>query len=253
MSHDARQPTDLQPEGELSLDALTEAFAEVMGGGEDASEAGEKTAEASADSTDEGAVDEAEDTADGTSEAIEPGSLTDEACPLTPQSILEAMLFVGTQEDQGLSPQQAADLMRGVEPEEVDRLVAQLNERYARSGCPYTIVNESGRYRMALRKAFHSVRNRFYGKVREARLSQAAVDVLAIVAYQQPLSSEQVSRLRGKPCSHVLSQLVRRGLLRIERRGEKRRTPHYFTTDRFLELFGLESLEDLPQGEELDA
>ena len=105
---------------------------------------------------------------------------------------------------------------------------------------------------MTLRTAFYPVRNRFYGKVREARLSQAAVDVLAIVAYQQPLSSEQVSRLRGRPCSHVLSQLVRRGLLRIERRGEKLRTPYYFTTDRFLELFGLESLEDLPQSEELD-
>ena len=96
------------------------------------------------------------------------------------------------------------------------------------------------------------MRDRFHGRIREARLSQAAIDVLAVVAYQQPLTAEQIGRLRGKPCSHVLSQLVHRGLLRIERKPGKRRTVQYFTTDRFLDLFGLQTLADLPRSEELD-
>ena len=113
------------------------------------------------------------------------------------------------------------------------------------------MIHQGGGYRLTLRKSFHPLRNRFYGRIREARLSQGAIDVLAIVAYQQPLTSEQIGRLRGKPSSHVLAQLVRRGLLRIERKDTKRRTAQYFTTDRFLQLFGMQSLEDLPQSEEL--
>ena len=82
--------------------------------------------------------------------------------------------------------------------------------------------------------------------------------MLAIVAYQQPLTAEQIGAVRGKPSGAVLTQLVHRGLLRIERRGTceagrgKRRTVQYFTTDRFLQLFGLQTLADLPQSEELD-
>ena len=77
-----------------------------------------------------------------------------------------------------------------------------------------------------------------------------AIDVLALVAYQQPLTGEKIHRLRGKPSSHILSHLVRRGLLRIERPAAKRRTPHYHTTERFLQLFNLQSLDDLPRSED---
>lgn len=81
-------------------------------------------------------------------------------------------------------------------------------------------------------------------------MSQAAIDVLALVAYQQPLTAEQIHKFRGKPSRHVLAHLVRRGLLRIERPEKNRRTPHYFTIERFLRLFNLESLDDLPRSEE---
>jgi len=72
------------------------------------------------------------------------------------------------------------------------------------------------------------------------------------VAYRQPIVAEDVNRLRGIPSGHLLAQLVRRQLLRIERPQRKPRPIHYRTTDRFLELFGLESLDDLPQSEELE-
>jgi segregation and condensation protein B len=140
--------------------------------------------------------------------------------------------------------------MRDVGVDEIPSLVDELNRRYDEDGAPYQIVGEGDGYRLTLRREFHSLRNRFYGRVREARLSQAAIDVLALVAYQQPLTSEKIHRLRGKPSSHILSHLVRRGLLRIERPEAKRRTPHYYTTDRFLRLFNLQSLDDLPRSEE---
>ena len=114
------------------------------------------------------------------------------------------------------------------------------------------MAEDSDGYRITLRKVFHPLREQFYGRIREARLSQAAIDVLAIVAYQQPLTAEQIGEVRGKPSGPVLSQLIHRRLLRIERLPGKRRTVQYFTTDRFLQLFSLQTLADLPQSEELD-
>jgi segregation and condensation protein B len=162
------------------------------------------------------------------------------------------MLFVGQREGQSLCEARAAELMRGVEPGEIPAMVNDLNGRYVAAGCPYQIAHDGEGYRMRLRKPFYSLRDRFYGRVREARLSQAAVDVLAIVAYQQPVTGDQVGKMRGKPSGQVLVQLVHRGLLRVEKEPGKRRAAKYSTTQRFLRLFGLQTLADLPQSEDLD-
>jgi segregation and condensation protein B len=174
----------------------------------------------------------------------------DDACPISPQTIFEAMLFVGNRENQPLSPGRAADLMRGVQPDEIPALVDALNQSYAEMGSPYEIVGEGNGYRLVLRQELRSLQNRFFGRVREGRLSQPAIDVLALVAYQQPVTGEQVRQLRDKPSSHILAHLVQRGLLRVERPDPKQRTPHYYTTDRFLKLFNLQSLDDLPRSED---
>jgi len=227
---------DPQPEPAeqgLSLDALTEAFAQAMG------------AQPGAD-------------AGFPAESAKPQAAAEEAaeehdpCEICPRSILEAILFVGNRENQPLSAARAAELMRGVEPEEIPSLVDELNEGYLANGRPYLVSHAGSGYGLVLRERFHPLRNRFYGRVREARLSQAAVDVLAVVAYQQPLTAEEVNRLRGKPSNHVLAQLVLRGLLRVERKESLGRQAGYSTTDRFLRLFGLGSLEDLPHSEDLD-
>ncbi len=177
-------------------------------------------------------------------------SAEEDSCPVSPMTILEAMLFVGDRDNQPLSPRRAAELMRDVAIDEIPVLVDQLNRRYDARGAPYRIVGHHDGYRLALRGEFHPLKNRFHG--REARLSQAAVDVLALAAYQQPITGEKLDQLRGKPSGHILSLLVRRGLLRIERPDPKRRTPHYSTTDRFLKFFNLNSLDDLPHSEDPD-
>ena len=250
------QTPDPQPDlplQEISLDELTEAFAQVMGPKAETTPPPEDgTPRASEAQWQIETGEETEDRpVDETAQPELPPTNEDDASEICPQSILEAMLFVGNREGKPLPAGQAAQLMRDVEPKEIARLIDELNRQYAANGCPYRAVREGGGYRLMLGKAYQGLRNRFYGRIREARLSQAAVDVLALVAYQQPIGGEQISRMRGKPGSHVLSQLVRRGLLRIEGRDPKRRTATYCTTDRFLKLFGLETLEDLPQSEDL--
>jgi segregation and condensation protein B len=142
--------------------------------------------------------------------------------------------------------------MRGVRPAEVDDLVRELNQQYGESGCPYEIVSHGPGFVLSLRDEFSGLRDKFQGRLRQARLSPAALEVLALVAYNQPLTSEDVTRLRGRSSGPILSQLVRRQLLRIERPPTTPRGTRYFTTPRFLKLFGLESLDDLPRGQELE-
>lgn len=170
--------------------------------------------------------------------------------PATPKSILEALLFVGHPHNQPLSPAQAAEIMRGVRPEEIAHLVTELNAGYEASGRPYRIVFDRGGYRMKLLPEFDQLREGFFGKVRPVRLSRQALEVLAIVAYKQPVSVKEVNQMRGRSSGALLAQLVRRDLLTVsmpeETEGAKG-TPRYRTTQRFLEVFGLRSLEDLPQ------
>jgi len=238
----------------ISLDELALAFAQVMG-----TSPTSDTAEESQPPISEAATG-LEDLQGQPPHEPAPAAdeTTEDTGPVTPLGILEAMLFVGDRGSRPLTAARAAELMRGVEPGEVVDLVAELNRRYAQNACPYFVAEDSDGYRLTLRKPFHPLRERFFGRIRQARLSQAAIDILAIVAYQQPLTAEQISTVRGKAGGHVLSQLVHRGLLRIERPGTresgrgKQPTAQYYTTDRFLKLFGLQTLADLPQSEELD-
>lgn len=180
-----------------------------------------------------------------------PGA-ADDGCEISPRTILEAMLFVGSPGNEPLSSRHVASLMRGVRPAEIDLLVRELNADYLRRRCPYEIVAEGTGYRMQLRDAWSPMRDRFLGRQRHARLSQAAIEVLAAVAYNEPITSDEVARLRGVPSGPILLQLVRRQLLHVERSSKPPRRLCYQTTPRFLELFSLKSLEELPKSYDLE-
>jgi segregation and condensation protein B len=228
------QESEQEGQAAISLDQLTNAFAEMLGTGDDEQAPG-------------AAVDAPERSATG---AEHDASHEDEACEVTPRSILEAMLFVGHPNNEPLLADQVAALLRGVKREEVDSLVVELNRDYASEGAAFEIKSEGAGYRLALRDKYRRVRDKFYGRVRQAKLSQPAIEVLAVVVYNQPVTADQVDKFRDAPSRSILSQLVRRGLLRIERPEADPRHPLHFTTDRFLQLFGLESVDDLPRSEE---
>lgn len=177
---------------------------------------------------------------------------SDDACEVSPRTILEAMLFVGHPQNEPLTAASVAGMMRGVLPEEIDDLVRELNDEYASDGAPYTIASVEAGYQLQLLDAYAPLHDKMLGRVREARLSQAAIDILAVIAYQQPITRSEIDKLRGRPAGGTLSQLVRRDLLRIERPDTKPREPRYYTTDRFLKLFGLDSLDDLPRSQDID-
>jgi segregation and condensation protein B len=163
--------------------------------------------------------------------------------------ILEAILFLG---GVPLTPERAAEVIRDLTPDQFAQAIDELQHGYRTQGRPYAIVRREGGHVLALRPAFLHIPARLAGGMREARLSTAAVETLAVIAYRQPATKQEVDTLRGHESGAILRQLVRRGLIAVASRAESGgRDVQYGTTSRFLDLFGLRSLDDLPRTEDL--
>lgn len=158
------------------------------------------------------------------------------------------MLFIG---GAPLSIVRACETVRGLTPEQLAQAVAALNRAYREQGRPYRIGVRDDGYEMVLRPGFASIRERLHGGQREARLSLPALDTLALVAYRQPVTRPEVDSLRGADSLALLRQLVKLGLIAVQRGTSADTEVCYGTTTRFLQLFGLRNLDDLPRTAEL--
>jgi segregation and condensation protein B len=159
------------------------------------------------------------------------------------ERLVEAMLFVG---GPPLTAEHARAAVRGLTAEQFREAVDALNRAYRAQGRPYAVRQSGDGYTLAVKPAYRAVREKLFGGPREARLSQPALDVLALVAYRQPVAKAEIDSVRGTDSGSVLRQLVRLGLVAVVRRGDAgRRDVAYGTTPRFLDLFGLTSPDDL--------
>jgi len=169
---------------------------------------------------------------------------------VSPRQVIEACLFVG---GNGLTARKLASVLKGdFTAEFVEETIDGLNQQYATERRPYEIRLGEGGYLLTLRDEYERIRFKTFGLgPKEVRLTQEALEVLALVAYQQPITEEEIGGL-GKPNSGgVLRQLLRRDLIAVERSPEAPKTVRYSTTERFLSLFGLGDLEELPRPEEI--
>lgn len=169
---------------------------------------------------------------------------------IQPAKIIEAALFVG---GMPLTVKKLSTVLRDeFDREFIERTIDELNLRYDDENRPYEIRLDEGGYQMVLRPEFENVRNKSYGLgPKEVRLSQEALEVLALVAYKQPITKEQIEQA-GKPHANgVLRQLLRREIIGLKRTGNSADDVTYHTTQRFLQIFGLSDLEELPRSEDL--
>lgn len=174
-----------------------------------------------------------------------------QAARVTPRQVIEAALFVG---GGPLTARKLCALLRGeFEPEFVEAVIDDLNRHYASQNRPYEIRLGEGGYQLLLRPEFSQLQHRVYGLgPKEVKLSQEALELLALVAYRQPISEEEIAALGKEQPGGTLRQLLRRELIAIERGPGGRKDVTYRTTPRFLELFGLRNLDELPQADELN-
>lgn len=133
----------------------------------------------------------------------------------------------------------------------IRKAVELLNETYASQGRSFRIEAVSGGLRLMTRPEYAEVLARFHGQRAQTRLSRAAIESLAIIAYKQPITRAEVEAIRGVASGEILKTLMERRLVTITGRAEELGRPMlYGTTRQFLELFGLSAIKDLPPPEE---
>ena len=156
---------------------------------------------------------------------------------------LEAVLMVA---DQPLDHVSLASAV-GYPAEQVAQALADLAAEYTEQGRGFDLRNVAGGWRYYTREEYAAVVERFVLEGQQARLTQAALETLAVVAYKQPVSRARVSAIRGVNVDGVMRTLVSRGL--IEECGHDAETSAllYRTTSYFLERIGVTSVADLPE------
>nr|WP_281169811.1 SMC-Scp complex subunit ScpB [Nocardioides alkalitolerans] len=155
---------------------------------------------------------------------------------------IEAILMVA---DQPL-PSVTLAVTTGHTVPDVDRALADLEREYAEQGRGFELRNVAGGWRYYTREEHAGVVERFVLEGQSARLTQAALETLAIVAYQQPVSRARVSAVRGVNVDGVMRTLLARGLVEEAGTDETSGAHLYRTTSYFLERIGVTSLDDLP-------
>lgn len=165
--------------------------------------------------------------------------------------ILEALLFAS---DHPLTAQEIAAVLPDGKAELVGALVKELNQDYEQQKRAIQIREIAGGYQLYTRPEYATWLNALFARTRTQRLSKAGLEALAIIAYKQPTSRAEIERIRGVQTDSVMRTLLERGLITIVGREEGPGRPLlYGTTDKFLQYFGLKSLDDLPGVEELEA
>lgn len=167
------------------------------------------------------------------------------------RAALEAMLFSSTEP---VTARRLADAMTDFELDtrSVRKLALELADDYARTPRGLIIEEVAGGFQMLTHPDHADCVSRLLGGTAHAKLSQAALETLAVVAYKQPVTRADIESIRGVQAGPLLRTLLQKSLVRIVGRAELLGRPLlYGTTRKFLEHFGLKSLNELPRVEEL--
>lgn len=164
--------------------------------------------------------------------------------PSQAKKIIEALLFAATKP---LSVQEIRKAVKPLTAREVETLITELKEDYLQNGRSFEIIEIAGGYEMATRKEYAPWILKIELQKKAKQVTQSALETLAILAYKQPITRAEIEDLRGVDVSGVMATLVERGLIKIVGRKEVPGRPFlYGTTEKFLEHFGLNRIEDLP-------
>ena len=164
-------------------------------------------------------------------------------------ALVEAVLFLEAEPvDEG-----AISRISGIPKDTVKAVLEKISERYAASDCGLELSYIGGGIMIsAKRECWENLKDR-YGKKNEGKISRAAMETLAIVAYSQPVTRAEIEKIRGVSADNMIRLLLEKGLVRET--GKKDIPGHpvmYGTTKDFLKLFGLNSIADLPKLSEID-
>ena len=175
----------------------------------------------------------------------------------TYNSVIEALIFSS---DDSLPAEEIIRAIKSIDGEDIeiskddiDQTVDGLNQKYAENGNAYRILRIANGYLYATLETFAKYVGFLSSERAKRRLSQAALETLAIIAYKQPVTKPELESIRGVNSDYILTTLLEKNLITIKGRAETVGRPLlYGTTEEFLKYFGLNNLTDLPKPRELD-
>ncbi len=160
------------------------------------------------------------------------------------KKIVETLLFIT---DRPVKPARLADIIDGTDVAQVRNTIATLQNEYAEQGRAVQIVEIGGGFQMATKPEYGRWVRRLYNEKMTTKLSPAALETLAIVAYKQPITRAEMEAIRGVDVAGPLERLLERSLVRVVGKKDTVGRPMvYGTTDEFLRMFGLNKLSELP-------
>ncbi len=165
------------------------------------------------------------------------------------ESVVEAILFAS---DEPLSAERIAGIAEISAIKPVRESVEALNSQYEQSGRAFRIEQIAGGYQMMTLPHYNPWLKKLLRNRADNKFSPAALETLAIISYKQPIIRADIEAIRGVASGEILRSLMYKGLVKIVGRAEVIGRPMlYGTTRKFLEVFGLNSIKDLPKVEEL--
>ncbi len=172
-------------------------------------------------------------------------ALHEELPNVTTESIVESILF---STDSPLTAGKIAQLLGVGDASDVKKHIESLNDRYEQTGSSFRVQPIAKGFQMLTLPVYNNWVQKFHKSRFDSKLSGAALETLAIVAYKQPILRANVESIRGVAAGDMLVRLREANLVRIVGRAEEIGRPLlYGTTNRFLEIFGLSTLKDLPK------
>ncbi len=172
-------------------------------------------------------------------------------------SVIEALIFSS---DDPISSSEILKAIKGIDGEdiqisrnEVDNAVDELNKCYDQQGLAFSIQKIANGYLFATKPDNAKYVGYLSSEKSKRRLSQAALETLAIIAYKQPLTKPELETIRGVNADYIITTLLEKNLITISGRAETIGRPLlYNTTDEFLKYFGLNKITDLPKPREIE-
>ena len=162
---------------------------------------------------------------------------------------LEAVLLIA---DEPLPARRLADAAGLADAAEARALIERLKGLYDADETAFQIEEIAGGYQLLTRPRYHPWLARLKRTGHEVRLTPAALETLGVIAYKQPIMRAEVEKVRGVACAELIRHLMEKGLVRVAGRHDSLGRPQlYGTTRRFLQVFGLNTLKDLPEVEAL--
>jgi len=162
---------------------------------------------------------------------------------------IESLIFISSE------PLKTEDLIACLEGHHKQKIdlslvlegLENIKSKYSADEYAFELIDIAEGYQFLTKPAFHPIIKTYLNQMNQKRLSRTALETLAIIAYKQPVSKPEIERIRGVNCDHTIQKLLEKELITIEGKGEGAGKPIlYVTSEKFMNYFGLKSIEQLP-------